>query len=197
MGKCEDLIPRPRLVVRCLPGGHRGELEGKGLIRASSHAEINGCDACYHGVCFLAQVSTVMYLGVDDVFLSASITLENIWSNTLYDVHYMRSVDPQMEAVREPREREGGACPCCRLSMQAHGVLASRDSLDHDVTTSRCDSIQYPSPMRPGPLHLQPWTGDFATNNFVYIQRYRASDGVNRANGQQPNMCVVVARGAT
>ena len=44
---------------------------------------------------------------------------------------------------------------------------------------------------------VQPWTGNFATRNYVQYQVYRASDGVNRANSANPNMCLVVAYGTT
>ena len=44
---------------------------------------------------------------------------------------------------------------------------------------------------------LQPWTGNFATYNYVLYQVYRASDGVSRTSSSNPNMCLVAAYGAS
>lgn len=68
------------------------------------------------------QVSSVTSFGVDDLHITTAVTLENIWSNTLYDVQYMRSVDPDMEAVRGCMQSHWSASSATAKSLRlSHG----------------------------------------------------------------------------
>ena len=45
--------------------------------------------------------------------------------------------------------------------------------------------------------HMQPWSSDYATTNYVQYQRYRASDGTTRTDPSALDSCLVVATGAS
>jgi hypothetical protein len=45
------------------------------------------------------QVSKSTSFGVSDLFFTTSVTLENTGDNTLFEVQYMRNVDPDQEQV--------------------------------------------------------------------------------------------------
>lgn len=48
------------------------------------------------------QVRSTTTLGVEDLYIVTSVTLENVWDNTLFDVQYQRTLDPNQEEVRLP-----------------------------------------------------------------------------------------------
>jgi hypothetical protein len=47
-------------------------------------------------------VSSSTSFGVNDMYFTTSVTMENTGDNTLFDVQYMRNVDPDQEEVRGP-----------------------------------------------------------------------------------------------
>jgi hypothetical protein len=67
------------------------------------------------GVGNMIQVSKSTSFGVNDLFFTTSVTLENTGDNTLFAVQYMRNVDPDQEQVR---------CTCQTLKFYIAGVFS-------------------------------------------------------------------------
>ncbi len=40
-------------------------------------------------------------IGIEDLYFTTTVTLENVGDNTLFDVRYLRSVDPDPDTVRD------------------------------------------------------------------------------------------------
>ena len=47
----------------------------------------------------LIQVSKTTSVGIEDLYFVTTVTMENVGDNTLYDVQYLRNVDPDPEQV--------------------------------------------------------------------------------------------------
>jgi hypothetical protein len=47
------------------------------------------------------KISKVVSFGVDDLFFATTVTLKNMGTSTVYEVEYMRTVDPDPEVVRD------------------------------------------------------------------------------------------------
>jgi hypothetical protein len=47
--------------------------------------------------CIAAQTSFSTVFGAEDLYFSTTVTLQNVWNETLYEVQYMRNVDPDQE----------------------------------------------------------------------------------------------------
>jgi hypothetical protein len=52
------------------------------------------------------KVSVSTAFGVNDTFFTTTVTMENVGGSTLYEVEYMRNLDPDQEQVR-------GCCLVC------------------------------------------------------------------------------------
>jgi hypothetical protein len=46
------------------------------------------------------QVTAITSCGINDLYFVTTVTLENVGDNTLYDVQYLRNIDPDVEQVR-------------------------------------------------------------------------------------------------
>ena len=123
------------------------------------------------------KVSMSTSFGVNDSYFVTTVTLQSLVSTPLYNVSWMRNVDPDQEQVRRKLQAHTEMVPCSRLPVLTHWRLlplpAVLPSLRHT---------------------LQPWSGFFDTSNYVKYQRYRPGEP-NRANTAVPNMCLVVATG--
>ena len=60
-------------------------------------------------VCAVGQVSSATSFSTEDLSILTTVTLENVWDNTLFDVQYQRTMEPNQEQVR----REGHE-HCCK-----------------------------------------------------------------------------------
>ena len=47
----------------------------------------------------LIQVSKTTSVGIEDLYFVTTVTMENVGDNTLYDVQYLRNLDPDPEQV--------------------------------------------------------------------------------------------------
>ena len=122
------------------------------------------------------KVSMSTSFGVNDSYFVTTVTLQSLVSTPLYNVSWMRNVDPDQEQVRRKLQAHTEMVPCSRLPVLTHWRLllpAVLPSLRHTP---------------------QPWSGFFDTSNYVKYQRYRPGEP-NRANTAVPNMCLVVATG--
>ena len=63
--------------------------------------------AAWVGVAGDLKISKSTSFGVSDMFFTTSVTLENVGDNTLFNVAYMRNVDPDQEQV--PLRARGSA----------------------------------------------------------------------------------------
>ena len=110
---------------------------------------------------------------VNDTYLTSTVTLQNLLSTPLYNVSWMRSIDPDNDAVRSP-SRASFKLPCSVVHIPcAHPSLLSCSVLTHS----------------------QSWNNSFATKNYVQYQRYRVGEP-DHSNPAVPNMCMVVATGS-
>ncbi len=48
--------------------------------------------------------------GIEDLYFVTTVTIENIGDNTIFDLQYMRNVDPDQEQVGQPPLVRCGSC---------------------------------------------------------------------------------------
>jgi hypothetical protein len=68
--------------------------------------------ASWIGTGGMLKVSKSTSFGVNDLYFTTSVTLENVGDNTIFDVAYMRNVDPDQEQVRAFRLVLVCVCVC-------------------------------------------------------------------------------------
>jgi hypothetical protein len=95
------------LTCRLLCGqvGYLGLLKVRRMVLARQWTRVgldgHACSSSWVLLCgvVLRQVSKSTSFAVNDLYFTTSVTLENIGDNTLFDVQYMRNVDPDQEQV--------------------------------------------------------------------------------------------------
>ncbi len=74
------------------------------------------------------KISSVLSFEVDALFFAVTVTLKNLGTTTLYEVEYMRTVDPDNEVVRD---RVVGACSPWQSGMTLTIVAGVDRSVRH------------------------------------------------------------------